>query len=78
MLFNLFTGLMGLPKRNGKLKDLSKFDADFFGVHHKQAMYMDPQLRIMLELSFEAMIDAGKYFLLSLSIFHLFTGKFRF
>ena len=59
MLFNLFTGLMGLPKRNGKLKDLSKFDADFFGVHHKQAMYMDPQLRIMLELSFEAMIDAG-------------------
>ena len=30
-------GLYGLPKRLGKLKDLSKFDAAFFGVNPKQA-----------------------------------------
>ena len=50
---------MGLPKRNGKIKELSKFDATFFGVHPKQATYMDPQLRILMELAYEAIIDAG-------------------
>lgn len=30
-------GLYGLPSRAGKIKDLSKFDAQFFGVHGKQA-----------------------------------------
>lgn len=49
-----------MPKRSGKLKDLSKFDASLFGVHPKQANAMDPQLRILLEVSYEALIDAGK------------------
>ena len=57
--FFLYAGIMGLPKRNGKIKDLSKFDATFFGVHPKQATYMDPQLRILMELAYEAIIDAG-------------------
>jgi len=52
-------GLYGLPKRTGKLKDLVHFDATFFGVHAKQAHVMDPQLRILLELTHEALIDAG-------------------
>ncbi|XP_020494498.2 fatty acid synthase [Labrus bergylta] len=52
-------GLYGLPKRNGKLKDISKFDAAFFGVHPKQANTMDPQLRIMLEVAYEAIVDGG-------------------
>jgi hypothetical protein len=51
--------MYGLPKRSGKLKDLSKFDASFFGVHPKQANSMDPQLRILLEVTYEAIIDAG-------------------
>ncbi|XP_063979711.1 fatty acid synthase [Diachasmimorpha longicaudata] len=51
--------LHGLPARNGKIKDLSSFDAQFFGVHAKQANVMDPQLRILLELTHEAIIDAG-------------------
>jgi len=55
------TGQYGLPKRGGKLKDLSKFDAAFFGVHPKQADSMDPQLRLLLEVSYEAIVDAGKY-----------------
>ncbi|KAH1002410.1 hypothetical protein HUJ04_008498 [Dendroctonus ponderosae] len=53
------TGLYGLPTRTGKLKDLSKFDASFFGVHAKQAHVMDPQLRMLLELTHEAIVDAG-------------------
>lgn len=52
-------GLYGLPTRNGKLKDLSKFDAQFFGVHGKQANMMDPQARMLLELTYEAIADAG-------------------
>ncbi|KAH9630195.1 hypothetical protein HF086_010701 [Spodoptera exigua] len=52
-------GLHGLPERNGKLKDLAHFDATFFGVHAKQAHLMDPQLRLLLELTHETIIDAG-------------------
>ncbi|KAH3871939.1 hypothetical protein DPMN_035154, partial [Dreissena polymorpha] len=52
-------GLYGLPRRSGKLKNLSKFDAAFFGVHPKQANSMDPQLRLLLEVTYEAIVDAG-------------------
>ena len=59
---------MGVPKRNGKLKDLAQFDAGFFGVHPKQATHMDPQLRMLLEISYEAIVDAGSYILLRIKI----------
>lgn len=52
-------GLHGLPTRTGKLKDIQYFDATFFGVHAKQANVMDPQLRLLLELTHEAIVDAG-------------------
>ncbi|XP_062589750.1 fatty acid synthase-like [Saccostrea cucullata] len=52
-------GMYGLPKRCGKLKTLDKFDATFFGVHPKQANNMDPQLRMLLEVTYEAIIDSG-------------------
>uniref|UniRef100_A0A8D1BP89 Fatty acid synthase n=1 Tax=Sus scrofa TaxID=9823 RepID=A0A8D1BP89_PIG len=52
-------GLYGLPRRMGKLKDLSRFDASFFGVHSKQANTMDPQLRMLLEVTYEAIVDGG-------------------
>lgn len=52
-------GLHGLPLRSAKLKNLSSFDASFFGVHPKQADVMDPQLRILLEITYEAIVDAG-------------------
>lgn len=58
--FFLLLGLYGLPKRNGKLKDISHFDASFFGVHPKQANTMDPQLRLILEVAYEAIVDGGK------------------
>jgi len=52
-------GLCNLPKRNGKLKDLSKFDAEYFQTNPLQAHAMDPQLRILLEVTYEAIADAG-------------------
>ena len=54
-------GLYGLPKRSGKLRQLTKFDAMYFGVHGQQAMSMDPQIRIALECATEAIIDAGQF-----------------
>jgi len=53
--------LYGLPERSGKLKELNRFDASFFGVHPKQAHVMDPSLRIMHELTYESIVDAGKH-----------------
>lgn len=53
------SGLYGLPTRMGKIKNISQFDATFFGVHAKQAHVMDPQLRMLLELTYEAIVDAG-------------------
>ncbi|KAK8782542.1 hypothetical protein V5799_016118 [Amblyomma americanum] len=52
-------GHLGLPKRSGKIRDLSVFDARFFGVHPKQAHQMDPQMRLLMETSYEAIVDAG-------------------
>lgn len=52
-------GLYGLPRKMGQLKDISKFDNQFFGVHHKQAHLLDPQARILLELTYESIVDAG-------------------
>lgn len=49
-----------LPLRFGKLKqNLNVFDNQFFSVHGKQAEKMDPQLRLLLEISYEALVDAG-------------------
>jgi hypothetical protein len=49
----------GISSKFGKIKDLSNFDASFFSIHAKQAHVMDPQIRILLEVTYEALIDAG-------------------
>ena len=43
----------------GFLEDISGFDAGFFGVTPREALEIDPQQRLMLELSWEALEDAG-------------------
>lgn len=48
-----------IPKRSGKINNVEKFDATFFGVHFKQAHTMDPQGRILIETAYEAVLDAG-------------------
>ena len=52
-------GLYGLPKRHGKVSNINKFDAQFFGIHGKQVNAMDSQLRILLEKTYEAIMDSG-------------------
>lgn len=52
-------GLWGLPPRAGRLKDLSKFDCEFFGFTLEEANYIDFQLRILYEVVYECIIDAG-------------------
>ena len=60
---NNITGKFGIPTRNGRLKtDLTKFDADFFGISPKQAPYVEPGLRQMLYCVHEAIVDAGTWF----------------
>lgn len=48
-----------LPKRKGTVPDLERFDASFFGIHAKLVHGMDPAGRILLELAYEAILDAG-------------------
>ena len=60
LIYTFTSGMHGLPGRSGKLKDISRFDAAMFGVHPKQANAMDPQLRMLLEVTYEAIVDAGK------------------
>ncbi|KAK8774424.1 hypothetical protein V5799_011043, partial [Amblyomma americanum] len=52
-------GHLGVPKRHGKIRDLSRFDAEFFSVHPKAAHSADPQMRMLLETTYEAIVDAG-------------------
>lgn len=54
-------GLYNLPSRHGKIKDddLERCDIEFFGIHSKQGECMDPQMRLLLELTHETIIDAG-------------------
>ncbi|KAG5674222.1 hypothetical protein PVAND_004202 [Polypedilum vanderplanki] len=48
-----------VPHRFGKIPDLDKFDASFFSMLKQLAKYTDPQMRILLEHSYEAILDAG-------------------
>lgn len=45
--------------RGGFLPQIDKFDASFFRISPKEAELMDPQQRMLLELSWEVMEDAG-------------------
>ena len=63
---SFFPDFPDLRKKWGCLHNLDKFDATFFGVPPKQASLMDPQLRFMLEVTYEALIDAGRTIALTL------------
>ena len=43
----------------GTLGDISGFDAEFFGLSPREVIQMDPQQRLMLEMSWEAIEHAG-------------------
>lgn len=43
----------------GEINDIEKFDNEFFGISEDEAVFMDPQHRLALEKSYEALEDAG-------------------
>jgi acyl transferase domain-containing protein/acyl carrier protein len=63
----------------GFIQDVDKFDAAFFGISPREAQHMDPQQRLMLELSWSCLEDAG-YAPLDLSgrAIGVFIGTFNY
>lgn len=45
--------------RSGKLRNPEHFDSTFFGFSAKATNFMDPRHRILLETTYECIIDAG-------------------
>ncbi|MFF8725822.1 beta-ketoacyl synthase N-terminal-like domain-containing protein [Streptomyces sp. NPDC015171] len=54
------TAILRRTTRKGMyLDDIEGFDADFFRITPREAEFLDPQQRILLELAWEALEDAG-------------------
>lgn len=56
-----FPGLYGAIMRTGKMKDITQFDAEFFNYPPVFAERADPQQRMLLEVAYETIVDAGQY-----------------
>ncbi|CAG2167742.1 unnamed protein product [Oppiella nova] len=53
------TDLYGICPRMGKVRNVDKFDGFFFGLMQQLVDEIDPQSRILLETTYEAIVDSG-------------------
>ncbi|HEY9227445.1 MAG TPA: polyketide synthase, partial [Gemmatimonadaceae bacterium] len=49
-----------ITRHGGFLERIDQFDAEFFGISPREAASMDPQQRLVLEVAWEALEDAGR------------------
>lgn len=61
------------PSFAGTIPEIDHFDAKFFGISAREAALMDPQHRLFLQCSYNAMLDAG-YSPRALSSVGVFAG----
>src|SRR5262249_50700705 len=51
---------LDFPRRSGFLKSIDRFDADFFRIAPREAIFLDPQQRMLLEVAWEALEYGGQ------------------
>ena len=51
--------ILGICNRMGRIPEYNKFDGTFFSLMGQMVEVMDPQARLLLETTYEAIIDAG-------------------
>ncbi len=66
--------LYNMTSRMGKLKAIDRFDGAFFGIMSRIGDTIDPQARILLETTYEAISDAG--ISLKIIFFRIFYNLF--
>ena len=68
MRISILSGTFGLPRRRGVLRGLDRFDNEFFNIDSNYADHLEPMTRILIEVTYEALWDAGKSFKMNLTI----------
>ncbi len=48
-----------ITRRGGFIDQIDRFDAEFFGINPREAARADPQQRLMLQVAYQAVEDAG-------------------
>ena len=52
--------MYGMNTRMGRVQNVDKFDGSYFGYLGKNGDAIDPESRILLETTYEAIVDAGQ------------------